>query len=210
MYGAKVDYEALPQECLVSSEVVEGYRVEVYQMLCRHKDFAEVLNVVILVKTHLLSLRRGHVVLFSSDESLEARTLIDYYALRFQIEFEFREAKQHWGLADFLGVRERAVKNAVGLSFFVGNLSSYLLAPLRKRFPGAGVIDLKSYYRGRRYVFETLKCLPEFADGIVWERVMEAVCRLGLIHPPSQSGPEAGLGHKLGLSAGDSAEVAAA
>jgi putative transposase len=209
-YGAKLDYEALPQECLLSCEVAEGYRIQIYQMLCRHKDFAEVLNVVILVKTQLSTSRRGHVVLFSSDESLCALTLIDYYALRFQIEFEFRDAKQHFGLSDFLGVSQRAVTNAVGLSFFVGNLSAYLLGSLRQRFPGAGVSDLKCYYRGRRYVAEALKCLPDLADAIVCEGVMEAVSRLGFIHMPSQSGPETSLGCKLGLSTGDCAVAAAA
>jgi putative transposase len=202
-YGAKLDYEALPQECLLSCEVAEGYRIQSYQMQCRHKDFAEVLNVVILVKTHLQTLRRGHVVLFSSDESLDALTLIDYYALRFQIEFEFRDAKQHFGLSDFLGVSERAVTNAVGVSFFVGNLSEYLLGSLRERFPGAGVSDLKCYYRGRRYVAEALKCLPELADGIVCERAMEAMCRLGLSHARPNAVPKACLGGKVGVCTGD-------
>ena len=27
--------------------------------------------------------------------------MIDYYALRFQIEFNFRDAKQYWGLTRF-------------------------------------------------------------------------------------------------------------
>ena len=34
----------------------------------------------------------------------DAETLIDYYALRFQIEFNFRDAKQFWGLEDFMNV----------------------------------------------------------------------------------------------------------
>ena len=32
--------------------------------------------------------------------------LIDYYKLRFQIEFNFRDAKQYWGLEDFMNVNE--------------------------------------------------------------------------------------------------------
>ena len=30
------------------------------------------------------------------------QTVIDYYSLRFQIEFNFRDAKQFWGLEDFI------------------------------------------------------------------------------------------------------------
>ena len=181
-YGTRLDYEALPEEAQVSSEVKDGYCTQIYQMRCLHKDFADPLNIVVVVRTHVGSQRRGHVVLFSSDLELEALTLVDYYSLRFQIEFEFREAKQHWGLSDFMGVSEASVTNAVGLSFFMGNLSLHLLGSLRADFPEAGVSDLKCWYRGRRYVEETLKCLGELADGIVCERVLERVCRLGLIH----------------------------
>ena len=166
-YGARLDYESLPAESLVSSKSEEGVLTRIYQMRCRHKDFADVLNVVVIHKSHLSSGRVGHVVLFSSDLDLEAASLVDYYALRYQIEFEFRDAKQHWGLSDFVCVSQRAVTNAVGLSLFLGNLSSPLLVALRERFPDAGVSDLKSYYRGRRYALETrralkaLECLPD-------------------------------------------------
>ena len=182
VYGVRVKYAALPLSYRVSDMEEGGYRLEVYQIPCRHKDFAEVLNVVILKKTPLATGRSSHVILFSSDKSLAALTLVDYYGLRFQIEFEFRDAKQHFGLSDFRCVSEVAVKNSVGLAFFMGNLSAYLLGSLRERFPEAGVSDLKSYYRGRRYVAEVLKCLPDFADATVCSKVMEQVARLGCIH----------------------------
>lgn len=41
-----------------------------------------------------------YVVLFSTDCELSARTIYDYYTLRFQIEFLFRDAKQFTGLND--------------------------------------------------------------------------------------------------------------
>jgi hypothetical protein len=107
---------------------------------------------------------------------------VDYYGLHFQIAFAFRDAKQHVGLPDFRAVSECALKNSVGLAFFMGNLSSYLLSSLRERSPEVGVSDLKSYYRGRRYVLEALKCLPEYAEAIVCSRLLEQVSRLGCIH----------------------------
>jgi len=182
LYGARVNYNALPLSYRVSEAEEEDSRLEVYQIPCRHKDFAEVLNVVILKKTHLATGRSSHVILFSSDRSLAALPLVDYYGLRFQIEFEFRDAKQHFGLSDFRCVSEIAVKNSVGLAFFMGNLSGHLLKSLREGNPAAGISDLKSYYRGRRYVLEVLKYLPEIADAIVCSRLMEQVSRLGCIH----------------------------
>jgi putative transposase len=100
-----------------------------------------------------------------------------------------RDAKQHFGLSDFLCVSEVAIKNSVALAFFMGNLSLYLLRSLREQFPEAGILDLKCHYRGRRYALETLKCLPDrlkclpdFADDIVCSGILDKVCRLGLIH----------------------------
>ena len=50
--------------------------------------------------------------MFSSDLSLDAQTLIKYYSLRFQIEFNFRDAKQFWGLEDFMNTSHTGVMNA--------------------------------------------------------------------------------------------------
>ena len=41
-----------------------------------------------------------YVVLASTDLQLDARTIVHYYNLRFQIELIFRDAKQHTGLCD--------------------------------------------------------------------------------------------------------------
>ena len=41
-----------------------------------------------------------YIVLFSTDCELSAQTIFDYYTLRFQIEFLFRDAKQFTGLQD--------------------------------------------------------------------------------------------------------------
>lgn len=182
-YGARIDYGHLPETLRCSSSTENGCRTDVYQAQCLHKHFADPINVVIVVKTHLETQRMGHMVLFSSDLSLDALTLADYYALRFQIEFTFRDAKQYFGLEDFMGVKETSVANAVGLSFFMVNLSTYMLDPLRISYPGAGVNDLKSYYRARHYIAEILKFVPEKPDTITCSDLMEHVCHRVFIHP---------------------------
>ena len=70
------------------------------------------MNVVIIVKTNLKNLATSHIILFSSDLDLAFDKLIDYYSLRFQIEFNFRDAKQFWGLEDFMNVTQNGVVNA--------------------------------------------------------------------------------------------------
>ena len=92
--------------------------------------------------------------------------MVDYYSLRFQIEFNFWDAKQYWGLDDFMNVKETAVTNAAQLAFFMVNVSTALLETFRQRNPAFSILDLKSHYRGYRYVAETLKLLPQKPDRI--------------------------------------------
>ena len=72
-------------------------RKKVYGGEVWHKKFADLLNVVVIVKTNLKTQAVAHVVLFSSDLDLTSDHLIDYYRLRFQLECNFRDAKQYWG-----------------------------------------------------------------------------------------------------------------
>jgi putative transposase len=62
-----------------------------------HKDYPQKLNVVIIEKCNTANGRSARVILFSRDLELTAEKMIQYYRLRFQIEFTFRDAKQHWG-----------------------------------------------------------------------------------------------------------------
>ena len=86
-----------------------------------------------------------------------------------------------------MGVKEISIHNAVGLSFFMVNLSRYLLDALRLSYPGAGVNDLKSFYRARHYIAEVLKCVPENAGDISYPDLIEQVCRHALVHPKQNS-----------------------
>ena len=147
-----------------------------------HKQFAQPLNVVAIVKTYLATKRHAHVLLFSSDLELAAEKLIDYYSLRFQIEFNFRDAKQYWGLEDFMNVAQTPVTNAANLSLFMVNVSYRLLGDFRQDNPHFSVLDLKAYYRGFKYVHETIKLLRQKPDPIVFQNICNHVDSLGSIH----------------------------
>jgi putative transposase len=151
-----------------------------------HQDFPDPLNIVVLVKTHHRTGKHAHAVLFSTDLSLSAAQLVDYYSLRFQIEFNFRDAKQFWGLEDFMNVSEQAVTNAANLAFLMVNLSAVLLKPYRQQHPDFSVLDLKSHFRARRYLLETIKLLPISPDDDLISRLWHRFIRLGGIrarHP---------------------------
>ncbi len=181
-YGKRVDYAHIPEKYLKSTTVKDGFQTCTYQAQLLHEDFPVPLNVVILVKTNLTTQAWGHVILFSSDLELSCENLVDYYCLRFQIEFNFRDAKQFWGLEDFMNVNPTAVTNAANLSLLMVNLSQVLMCDFRQTDPDFGVLDLKSYYRGCRYATELLKILPEKPDDILVAQLFRNVATLGSIH----------------------------
>ena len=123
------------------------------------------------------------MILFSTDLEQAYDKIIQFYSLRFQIEFNFRDAKQYWGLENLMNIQEKAVTYAANLSFFMINFSYALLQPFRQTQPGYSVLDLKSYYRGRRYSSEKINMLPQKPDAILLADIIQQIARLGAIHP---------------------------
>jgi putative transposase len=185
IYGDKLDPRALPERFLCQTTVDKGIETRIYQLQARHKTFAQALNLVVLVKTNLHTQAQAHVLLFSSDLALPWDKLIDYYGLRFQLEFNFRDAKQYWGLEDFMNTHPTAVTNAANLALFMVNLTERLLQDMRPRHPAISVLDLKAHYRGAKYVEETIKLLPEKPEPVVLERIFTTIEGIGRIHARS-------------------------
>lgn len=181
-YGKKLDYRHLPSKHLQATSMAEGVKTDIYQMSVWHKMFADRLNIVVIVKTQLKTHKTAHVVLFSSDVTLDYALLIDYYRLRFQLEFNFRDAKQYWGLEDFMSVKERPVHNSANLAMFMVNVSQALIRPMRPQWPECSVNDLKAWFRGRKYVLETLKLLPEMPDATFIDQVVSQMSVLGRVN----------------------------
>ena len=139
---------------------------------------------VIIVKTNIKTGEQGHVILFSTDLNLKGEKLVELYSLRFQIEFNFRDAKQFWGLEDFMNVSNIAVTNAVNLSFFMVNFSHQLLQKCRYHYhQDLSILDLKAFYRGFKYVDEMIKMLPQKPETIFISRLINRVVNIGAIHP---------------------------
>ena len=182
LYGERFNPQQIDAKYRVSTQTHENMTTQVYQAQLRHKTFPDPLNVVCILKTHLRTQKKSHVLLFSSDLTLDPETLIEYYSLRFQIEFNFRDAKQFWGLEDFMNVNKTPVNNAANLSMFMVNVSAKLLAPLRLEHTEWSVLDLKARYRGMKYLHETLKILPQKPDAIVIDQIAEHLGSIGAIH----------------------------
>lgn len=184
-YGDRLKPEAIPVRYLKRVTIDEGIETRVYQAQMLHKEFAQLLNVVVILKTHLATGRKAHILLFSSDPTLAYDELIDSYSLRFQIEFNFRDAKQFWGLEDFMNIQPTAVTNAANLALFMVNVSHKLLQGFRKAQTDFSILDLKAHCRGLRYVEEVMKILPQLPEPILLENIKQRVASLGAVHHTS-------------------------
>jgi hypothetical protein len=181
-YGQKLDYAHLPEQYLKETTLEDGIQTNIYHLTVWHKLFPDRLNVVIIRKLNLKTQAYAQVILFSSDLDLAYDQLIDYYRLRFQIEFNFRDAKQFWGLEDFMNVNQTPVYNAANLAIFMVNLAQVLLGHFRPTCPTFSVNDLKAHFRGRKYVTETLKLLPQKPKPIFIAQIFANIAQIGSIN----------------------------
>lgn len=179
-YGARLKYDLMSPRYLQKSEKKEDAIINYYAGVFWHKEFSEALKVVIIVKIDLKKQKLGHAILFSSDENLEWEKIIDYYALRFQIEFNFREVKQHFGLEDFMNTTEVGVANASNLAFMMVLLSGKLLKNSEEKL--VGINDLKTHYRGAKYAVLIIKKVLQNPEPILIKQIIQEVSRLGSIY----------------------------
>ena len=182
IYGDKLQPRCIPERYLCQTNIEKDIQTCIYQLQVRHKTFAQLLNVVCILKTNLKTQTQAHVLVFSSDLALAADKLIDAYCLRFQLEFNFRDAKQYWGLEDFMTTNPTRVTNAANLSLFMVNLVERLLRDVRREQAEMSVLDLKAQCRGAKYVEATIKLLPETPDAGLLERIITKVVGIGRIH----------------------------
>jgi len=72
-YGERLKYDLLPLKYLRKSEPEKETMTNYYQAMFLHKEFANQINVVIIVKLNLKTKKTGHAILFSSDAELGSR-----------------------------------------------------------------------------------------------------------------------------------------
>lgn len=149
IYGDRVDFDQLQDHQIDEKEEEDGIFTFFQIKKVRTRGINQLINVVIIRCYHKKTKKTGFVLLFSTDLTLGGMTIVDYYALRFQIEFNFRDAKQHFGLSDFKSIKPKQLNNAVGLSFFMVNLSAILIDAIKEQcqFEAMSILDLKTCFR---------------------------------------------------------------
>jgi len=180
-YGNKVDYSNLPDEYLVETTLKEGIEEKTYQIELLHKDFPNPLNVTIIQRRRISDGKVAQVILYSNDLELSWQNMIRYYRLRFQIEFTFRDAKQYWGLEDFMNIKQTQVKNAANLSMFMVNFSRIIAAQIQDA-DSTSMFDLKAHFQGMFYLEQVLKIDPQIQKVISFEKLQKTMANIGRIH----------------------------
>jgi putative transposase len=149
IYGNKVDFKQLEEHKIDEKDEDDCIFTFFQIKKVRTRHIGEFINVVIIRCFHKNSKKTAFVLLFSTDLALDGMTLVDYYSLRFQIEFNFRDAKQYFGLSDFKSTKPKQINNAVGLAFFMVNLSAILIDVIKEQcnFKFLSILDLKACFR---------------------------------------------------------------
>ncbi len=189
-YGDKINLKSIRKEFEIPKEQLElfykkqkdenGNQVKVYQFQALKISFDKPINIVVIETTNQHTKKLSRTILFTSDLKLKWNEILSYYHLRFQIEFNFRDAKQHWGLRDFMTIKETSIFNSVNLSMFMVNFSQIML--FKSNLPVQSILDLKSHFHGIKYANETLKLLPEKIRSKFKEPILKKLSSIGQIH----------------------------
>jgi hypothetical protein len=65
---------------------------------------------------------------------------------------------------------------------FMVNVSQALMRPMRAQWSAFSVNDLKAWFRGQKYVVETLQLLLEPLDPLFIDHVVSKMAELGRVH----------------------------
>lgn len=183
IYGELLDYDNIDAKYLKETKIDGNMKTNIYQMEVIHKRIYGAINIVILYSTNTINNKTTHTILFSTDLDQEYQKIIDYYSLRFQIEFNFRDSKQFFGLEDFMNIKKRRIHNFANLSLFMNTLSYQLFK--NSYFTKYSVNDIKSIFIAQRYASETLKLYAQKADGILIDEAITQIASFSLIHRSS-------------------------
>ena len=117
-YAGKVNFDTLKkwtfEGCLQTD-------IEIYSIVVNSPRFSRNLKVVMFYNTKTYK----HVLLACTDLDLGAFTIVEYYRLRFKIEFLFRDAKQFTGLTHCQARSKEKIDFHFNLSLAAVNMANF-------------------------------------------------------------------------------------
>ena len=151
-YGKKVNFNQLHTCFLVSEKIEKNNVIKVFSFQALNKSIPKyLLNIAIIETTNTKTNKVGYAILFSNDLTLMADQIVTYYQLRFQIEFDFRDVKQYFGLHKMKNYKAIPMMQMFNLAFFSLTVSRVLVEQYRilYKLPNLSILDLKNIVRTR-------------------------------------------------------------
>jgi putative transposase len=153
-YGDKVVFDALDDTKCQLTKTEDGIQYQYFQYQAWRKSCADFkLNVLTIRATHPDG-KIGYSHLFTTDLALTAEKIAQYYAYRFQIEFDFRDVKQLFGLSKIKNYHPVQLDNMFRMSFSALAFAKILQQQwaLKLIAPDLSLIDLKSIAKAQFYL----------------------------------------------------------
>jgi putative transposase len=185
--GDKVNLDQIDEQYYVSTiqDKDSNVSTKIYQLEAFTPKMSGLkLNIVLMIHTHLITQKVSRNVLFTNDLTLDPLKVIKYYSLRFQIEFDFRDAKQFYGLSDFKNYKETQVTNAVNIAFTMTLIGKLVLEKYKLKLgcPNMGIIDLKTVFRTQKCAEILLNNINADPDEFLSSSQFLKIARLEAIH----------------------------
>ena len=175
-YDGKIDYYELYRWTHVCDLKPH---LEVYTIIANSPKFGVNLKIVMLLNNET----DKHILLACTDLKLDALKVIDYYRLRFQIEFLFRDAKQ------FTGLNHCQARSKEKLHFhFNLSLAAINMANL-KMIQNPTIISMNTFKRlayNTRFVSFLFKQLSPLARVDINSPIVQQAIQLGRMWPKSK------------------------
>jgi len=180
IYGELIDYENIDEKYCKKTTIDGDIETKIYKLEALSKKISGTLNTIVIVSKNSKMNKVSHTILFSTDLNQEYQNIIDYYSLRFQIEFNFRDAKQYFGLEDFMNIKKKRVDNFANLSMFMNNVS--YLVHKESGVSDYSVNDMKSLFMAEKYAHEVLKYYDKKVDDILMHEAIKHISEFSMIH----------------------------
>jgi putative transposase len=185
-YGDKVDIFALNQKYFKYQYIENNIIYNVYQFQAWNKEMTDFLLNVVCVIAHNPNVKtKKAACFFSNDLNLSAENIIAYYKLRFQIEFNFRDTKEHFGLHKMKNYKQIQITNMFNLAFlsllFAQILQQQWAIKLQKQ--NLSISDIKTIYKAQWTLKEAIKAnqnsenpifSPKFINNFVPKDIINA------------------------------------
>lgn len=144
MYAGKIDFKNINLEYFEFVDKQNG--VKIYTAICNNKSLKKNIRIVLTIDKEKKA-NKNHKIYFSIDVYQMATSILNFYKNRFQIEFLYRDAKQHTGLEHSQARNENKLHfhfNVALISINVAKITHYLNIPkeLRNSF---SMCDIKTY-----------------------------------------------------------------